>query len=271
MIKKININDLVKDRRFQNREKLDYETVEEYAELMRQGVKFPPLTVVFDSTNYYITDGYHRYFAHIKALISEVECEIIEGTERDAILLACSANSVHGLKRTNADKRKAVLTLLNDDEWKEYSDVKIAELCNVHQTFVLKIRHELKELTYDIISDNSKPAVKTYINKHGQTAQMNVSNIGKKRAEPKEETEDEDFNDYVSKNDYSKAETSSNQNWNGGHSEETLQTDFTEREKDKDLEDLKNDLLNLLNAYKSVSPRCEQIVKVLRTFILRLG
>ncbi|MBX3045100.1 MAG: ParB-like nuclease domain-containing protein [Ignavibacteriae bacterium] len=268
MIKKININDLVKDRRFQNREKLDYETVEEYAELMRQGVKFPPLTVVFDSTNYYITDGYHRYFAHIKALISEVECEIIEGTERDAILLACSANSVHGLKRTNADKRKAVLTLLNDDEWKEYSDGKIAEICHLSQAYVSAVRRELTIDTQNVLSMESEP--RTFIHhKTGKPAQMNVTNIGKKRAEPKEEGEDEDFNDYVSKNDYSKAETSSNQNWNGGHAEETLQTDFTEREKDKDLEDLKNDLLNLLNAYKSVSPRCEQIVKVLRTFILR--
>jgi len=34
----------------------------------------------------------------------------------DAVFNSVGANAEHGLRRTNADKRRAVLTLLNDDE-----------------------------------------------------------------------------------------------------------------------------------------------------------
>jgi hypothetical protein len=37
--------------------------------------------------------------------------------ERDAILFSVSANGTHGQRRTNEDKRRAVLCLLNDPEW----------------------------------------------------------------------------------------------------------------------------------------------------------
>lgn len=186
----LNIDNLKKDTKYQNRANLNPEVVAEYEEAMVNGDKFPPMKVIFDSVNYYLVDGYHRYYAYLKARIFDIECDIIDGTERDAVLYACGVNSSHGLKRTNADKRKAVMTLLNDEEWGVWSDYKIAEICKVSQPFVLNIRHEIENLTNNIISDKIetlKPAVKTHINKHGQTAQMNVYNIGKKREviEPK--------------------------------------------------------------------------------------
>ncbi len=73
-------------------------------------------------------------------------------------------------RRTNADKRKAVETLLNDKEWSQWSDNEIARKCEVHQTTVSKYRKEL-ELTYGKHKSTRKGA-------DGRT--INTSNIGDK-------------------------------------------------------------------------------------------
>jgi hypothetical protein len=65
-----------------------------------------------------------------------------KGTRRDAILYAVGANEGHGLRRTPADKRKAVLTLLEDPEWSKWSNYQIAEACKVTPPFVLRLRRE---------------------------------------------------------------------------------------------------------------------------------
>ena len=41
-------------------------------------------------------------------------CEVIEGTQRDAIIYACGVNSAHGIQRTNPDKQNAVRTMLTN-------------------------------------------------------------------------------------------------------------------------------------------------------------
>jgi branched-chain amino acid transport system substrate-binding protein len=43
----------------------------------------------------------------------------------DAILYSVGANEMHGLRHTNEDKRRAVLTLLNDPGWSKWSDPEI--------------------------------------------------------------------------------------------------------------------------------------------------
>jgi hypothetical protein len=65
-----------------------------------------------------------------------------EGGRRDAILFAVGANATHGLRRTNADKRRAVLTLLHDPEWRQWSDSEIAHKCRVSRPLVAEMRAE---------------------------------------------------------------------------------------------------------------------------------
>jgi hypothetical protein len=108
-----------------------------------------------------------------------ISADMRQGTRRDAILHAAGANAAHGLRRTNADKRRAVETLLRDEEWSKWSDREIARMCAVSQPLVSQIR---KTLTDNIISE------KTYTTKHGTTTTMDTSNVGKKQApEPEEE------------------------------------------------------------------------------------
>ena len=53
------------------------------------------------------------------------------------------ANSAHGLRRTNDDKRRAVEMLLSDEEWSKRSDRWIAEKCGVHHDTVGSYRKQL--------------------------------------------------------------------------------------------------------------------------------
>jgi hypothetical protein len=69
-----------------------------------------------------------------------LSCEVRQGTLRDAIKYSLSANVEHGLRRTNADKRRAVEIAIADEEWRQLSDRAIADMCGVSNNFVGTIR-----------------------------------------------------------------------------------------------------------------------------------
>ena len=64
-----------------------------------------------------LADGFHRVLATCMAGLTEIAADVRVGSQRDAFLYGISANSTHGLARTNADKRKAVALLLVDAKW----------------------------------------------------------------------------------------------------------------------------------------------------------
>jgi hypothetical protein len=80
------------------------EVVVIYREDMERGDQFPPPVVFKDEEDvYWLADGFHRFDAMTGR--KTVRCEIHKGGLRDAILFACGANAVHGLRRTNEEKR----------------------------------------------------------------------------------------------------------------------------------------------------------------------
>lgn len=166
----MNIADIRVNGGTQSRAAINQEVASDYADLVRAGAVFPPVTVFFDGVSYWLADGFHRYEAHVSAGAYEIAADIRQGTQRDAILFSVGANASHGLRRTNDDKRRAVLTLLNDAEWSKWSDREIARACGVSQPFVSGIRPRLTE---NVISE-----ARTYTTKHGTTATMNTANIG---------------------------------------------------------------------------------------------
>lgn len=134
----------------QPRAALDEETISDYAEAMRAGERFPSVVAFYDGTDYWLADGFHRVNAAMRAGLVEIEVSVIAGTQRDAILYSVGANASHGLRRSNADKRRAVERLLRDDVWKKWSDREIARQCAVTQPFVSKVRAELSDNGYQI-------------------------------------------------------------------------------------------------------------------------
>lgn len=166
----------------QMRAELNQETVAEYADAMRGNDSykpFPAVVVYFDGSDYWLADGFHRHAAAFQAFGSgcSIPAEVRAGTRRDAILHAAGANAAHGLRRTNADKRRAVEALLRDEEWVKWSDREIARRCNVSAPMVADVR---RTVTVNYYSEEER----TYTTKHGTAATMNTANIGKPQPTP---------------------------------------------------------------------------------------
>lgn len=127
----------------QTRARLNPDTIREYAEAMSRGEQLPDVTLYYDGTIYWMSDGFHRVAAARDLGRAEIGAEVRQGTQRDAILHSVAANATHGLPRSDEDKRRAVMRLLEDDEWSLWSDRKIAEATRTSHPFVGKIRKEV--------------------------------------------------------------------------------------------------------------------------------
>jgi hypothetical protein len=126
----------------QMRVAIDDDTVADYAEAMAEGAEFPSISVFTNGINYFVADGFHRFHAAKAAHLPTILADIYKGTLRDAQMFAMGANANHGLRRTNADKRRAVEVALADDEWRELPNTEIAKMCGVAESFVRKIKAE---------------------------------------------------------------------------------------------------------------------------------
>ncbi len=132
----------------QTRAGLDAAVVSDYAAAMLAGVVFPPVMVFEDADGArWLADGFHRHAAAIEAGLVELPADVRRGSRRDALLFSVGANQAHGLRRSNADKRAAVLALLNDAEWRQWSDREVARRCGVTHPFVSSVRGSLETVT----------------------------------------------------------------------------------------------------------------------------
>lgn len=165
----------------QARVALDQAVVIEYSENMKEGDKFPPMVVFYDGSHYWLADGFHRYFARKANGELEAEFDVKEGTQRDALLYSFGANGVRGLKLTAEDIRAIITRMLQDDEWKGWSDTQIAKHVGTSKMTVGRVRHSLEKKG----EIKPKSSVK-YVDKHGNESEMKV-----KKEKPKtEKTED---------------------------------------------------------------------------------
>jgi hypothetical protein len=129
---------------------------------------------------FWLAEGFHRIASALQSGFTELPlpCDVHEGGLRDAILHSAGANAAHGLRRTNADKRRAVLMLLEDEEWAAWSDREIARRCAVSADLVGIVRRDLT-----VVSD-SEPAPRTYQDRHGNVTQMDTARIRPRPAVP---------------------------------------------------------------------------------------
>lgn len=164
------------DTAAQPRTTIDIKKVAEYIEDMQRGDKFPPLVVFKEAEKYWLADGFHRFYAAKTAQFESFNCDVRDGSLRDAVLFSCSANASHGLRRTNDDKRRAVVKLLDDAEWAAWSDHEIARHCAVGHHLVAKYRKELAALTGTSPSDT-----RLVTTRHGTITTMNTAAINEER------------------------------------------------------------------------------------------
>ena len=153
------------------RDHVDEEVVYDYSERMKAGAEFPPVVLIRDSEGQIrLADGRHRYEAAKKCCLAEINAVVLEGSEREAILFAVGANAVHGMRRTNADKRKAVMILFQDPEWRQWSDNEIAKRCNVSWDLVKSVREEYVR-THPQEAEGGKPKGRKYRRYGGEHVQ----------------------------------------------------------------------------------------------------
>lgn len=163
--KHISLDKIRIDGGTQMRAKLCKDTIADYCELMLAGIEFQPLDLFFDGAEYWLADGFHRYWGAKEAKQKTIGSTIHEGTQRDAQWFSFQANKINGLRRTHEDKRKAVKDLMNDKEWVLLSDGVISEHVGVSQNFVSDIRRQLK---LDLSSEAAKAADKPRVGKDGK-------------------------------------------------------------------------------------------------------
>ena len=173
-IQNLRLDQIRTDGGTQPRVAIDEGVVGEYAELYANGVDLPPVVVFYDGATFWLADGFHRYWANRQIDCNQIFAEVRHGTKREAILYSVGANADHGLRRTNPDKRKAVLTVLEDEEWSQWSDREIARRCGVSHDMVNRARRSLSE-------NDSEPTRRTYRTKHGSKTPMKTGTINRQR------------------------------------------------------------------------------------------
>lgn len=140
----------------QTRVALDEETVKDYAEAMEKRAKFPPVKAFCDGTKIYLADGFHRVEAALRSGFKKIKADVSPGGFVDALRFALGANANHGLRRTNADKRRS-LEMAWDHRVElfggEPSNALLAEMCGVSDRTVASFRA-------DVVKDVPPPPAK---------------------------------------------------------------------------------------------------------------
>jgi hypothetical protein len=131
------VKDLLLSKTFQPRSGLDEETIEEYAEEIKSG-DFPCIEVVVVDDKMYVVDGFHRVEAAREAKLKDIRAIVRKGSKHLAQWMAASSNRKHGLRRTNADKRRAVKMALQAAP--DASLREIAEHCGVSHELVRLVK-----------------------------------------------------------------------------------------------------------------------------------
>jgi ParB-like chromosome segregation protein Spo0J len=143
-MKTIPLDKLCLDGDTQPRTAIDQSVVNDYAALYEAGVKLPPVDVFFDGTIHWLADGFHRWHGARKADLDKIPCNVHQGTQEDAQWFAVQANKAHGLRRSPADKEKAIKAALRHPKGAKMSDRQLAKYVGVSDKTVAKFRAQLE-------------------------------------------------------------------------------------------------------------------------------
>jgi hypothetical protein len=144
MTKLIFIDEIDFDKSPKVRHEINNDVVDHYAEQYSNKKKLPPIHVFISKKGErpLIADGWHRSYAKTQLGIKGIDAEVHEGGYIECMKFALTANSYHGLPRSNADKRKCVRLALM--EWFDKTNVFIAELADVNDKLVAEVRAEME-------------------------------------------------------------------------------------------------------------------------------
>ncbi len=168
---RLSVDDLRTDGGTQPRSSLDERTITEYSRAMERGVEFPPVKVMYDGSNYWLFDGFHRLEATCAVGRDTIKAQVYQGTQEDAQWASLSANKAHGLRRTREDKRRAIKKALRG--WAtEMSNNAIARHIGCSDVTVGKYRKQLEE------QGDIPEVVERTAQREGKAYTQNTENVG---------------------------------------------------------------------------------------------
>lgn len=138
----VTLDRIVLDAGTQMREQVNETVIADYIDALDA---LPPIRVMrVGKSRLVLVDGFHRFYAHKRAGRDSIAVEVIgQGTIEDAQYEAARSNAKHGLRRSNADKRLAVLAVLGLKS--HLSDREIASHVGVSHPLVGTVRREIAD------------------------------------------------------------------------------------------------------------------------------
>lgn len=180
------MDQIVMSEEMQMRAAIDVSALADYVEACRAKEHLPPVLLYqVPARGLVLVDGYHRVGAFAQAGLAWVPAEIRDGTWEQALDAALLANSRHGVRRTPADKRRAVMAALGMAKYADASDRAVAKATATSGPFVAVVRAELalaqaaaRARTAQEVADDFDPWEEAYPEQAGATAKPG----GEKRA-----------------------------------------------------------------------------------------
>lgn len=146
MEQNLTLSDIVREPALQVRERLDEQWVAELADLYRGQHEVAAIEAVFDGARFLLTDGWHRYEAQLRAWGADavVAVSVIDASKSvDPMSIAktraAMANRDGGLRRTDGDKKRAVLLLRSTPAGRKMTHDEIAKRVGVVRSWVTRI------------------------------------------------------------------------------------------------------------------------------------
>jgi hypothetical protein len=128
----------------QVRREIHTEAVEDYSKVYKNKKPMPKATLCkVGISHYLVADGMHRVLAMMNAGVAERAFDVFQGSYEDCLLFAAGANQAHGVRRSSADKRTAIRSVLMT--FPKKSNTAIAEIVGVTDKTVAEVRKELEK------------------------------------------------------------------------------------------------------------------------------
>jgi len=137
----IPIDVIRRDPSIQARVEIGAARVTTYADDLSRGDRMPPVVVFCEEVEgewiAWLADGWHRVAAvEERGKSCMIRAEMRKGGRREALIYAAGANAAHGLRRSLADKRRAIDLLLDDPVCSQWSARRIAKAARVSNSTI---------------------------------------------------------------------------------------------------------------------------------------
>jgi hypothetical protein len=179
-VETLNISAVRRDGDTQCRLGVNAKVVREYALQMEEGAGFPPVRVWFDGRYYWLSDGFHRIAALEQLGRQKVDAEVHDGNRIEAQWDGFGSNSIHGLRRSNADLLTSIVRAVEHPNATNLSQRQIAKHLGIPEA---TLRRAMRKLRVSPQSFGQR-----IVDRNGTRYSMRVDTIGmesKRRAAAK--------------------------------------------------------------------------------------